>query len=367
MVNPVTAARRTLALVAAVAALAAVPTRALAAPAYDWEAIDAAAALYRSEWQTGLGLPTGWNGSTADCAAGTVSEEYQAAVLRAINYARTLMGIGPVALDPSASAKAQAVAVNMAANGTISHTPQTTDPADPATYAPRCFTGETARGAAQSLLYLDTTPGQAFSRQMGAANAVGAYLDDWGAGNEGVGHRIWLATANLLAVGVGATPSSNAIAFHQAEADGGAPLYQWTADWQETMWPSSGLFPCELLPMSGRWSYHVSDGGTWYGARSVTVTSRGAVLLDHAPASYQSDGGEFLPGQTLNMYPSRIVWEMPPLVCPAGPYDVDTYQVTLHGGPQGDVTYEVGVFAATAAEPGVTPAGDAWTFAPGLV
>lgn len=193
---------------------------------------------YQSVLEPLLAIPTGFTGNVPTCDAGTISEQNAQATLTAVNYARGLVGLTPVVLNAARSAEAQASALIMAANGSLSH--------DPAR-ASRCWSKNGYDGASHGNLALGWSDSGGAVLQSTGPRAVLGYLADPGDSNAFAGHRRWLLWQGLTEVGTGDTDVSNTIVVipepfvsHRGRA--------WVS------WPSAGAFPRELEP-AGRWSH----------------------------------------------------------------------------------------------------------------
>lgn len=200
-----------------------------------------------------LAVPTGWNGSIEGCQPGQPSQQNQDAVLSSINYMRAMAGLPAVSLNASMSAKSQAAALIMAANGFLSHTPP---------QSATCWTKDGYDGASHGNLALGWgySPDQ-LTKSTGPRAIVG-YMEDDGDGNQLVGHRRWLLSQSLVEVGNGDTSTSNSVYVFGGKTR--APVNAWVS------WPTAGFFPRELEPM-GRWS--LSHPKADFSRAQITVTT----------------------------------------------------------------------------------------------
>jgi uncharacterized protein YkwD len=212
---------------------------ATAGPAVAAEPGDRAQVIdrYRSVLEPLLRIPTGFSGNVAACDPGTISQANADATLAAVNYVRGLAQLPPVVLNPSRSAEAQASALIMAANDSLTHAPSKDA---------RCWTKAGYDGASHGNLSLGWSDPPTAVLQSTGPRAVLGYMEDPGASNDFAGHRRWLLWQGLTEIGTGDTDVSNTIvvipekfAGHRGKA--------WVP------WPSAGAFPRELEP-SGRWS-----------------------------------------------------------------------------------------------------------------
>lgn len=102
--------------------------------------------FYQSEYQGSANSDSGWTGNHAACGAGTTSEAFRASILQRINYFRSMAGIPPlVGFNDIYNAKAQAAALMMSVNRSLSHSPDDS-------WA--CYTEAGAEGAGSSNLSL---------------------------------------------------------------------------------------------------------------------------------------------------------------------------------------------------------------------
>jgi uncharacterized protein YkwD len=222
---------------------------ALAAEAGDRARVIAA---YQSVLEPLLAIPTGFTGNVAACDRGTISEQNAQATLAAVNYIRGLVRLSPVVLNRARSANAQASALIIAANGSLSH--------QPARDA-RCWSKSGYVGASHGNLSLGWTEPGGSTGQATGPRAVLGYLADRGQSNAIAGHRRWLLWQGLTEIGTGDTEVSNTIVVipepfvsHRGRA--------WVS------WPPAGAFPRELEP-DGRWS--LSYPGADFSRARVTM------------------------------------------------------------------------------------------------
>jgi len=199
-----------------------------------------------------LDVPVDWTGSVKGCKAGTTSEANRQATLKMVNYVRSLGGLPKVKLDANYSKKAQAAALIMKANGTLTHQPQRTM---------GCFTKSGQAGAQKSNLFLGWGNDGELSPATGPRSVLG-YMEDDGANNSAVGHRRWINYQRLKKVGTGDTTETNALYVVGDFATNSAN--KWVA------WPSAGYFPREMEPL-GRWSLSYPNAD--FSRAKVTVTT----------------------------------------------------------------------------------------------
>ncbi|MGD2078367.1 MAG: hypothetical protein PVH18_08290, partial [Chloroflexota bacterium] len=80
--------------------------------------------FYLSEYHASEGIDSDWTGNRGACDPGVTSQAFRQAVFRRINYFRSMAGIPSLAgLNEEYSSKAQAAALMMSVNGSLSHDP----------------------------------------------------------------------------------------------------------------------------------------------------------------------------------------------------------------------------------------------------
>ena len=93
-------------------------------PWVDTQNREAARTLYLEEYLGSASSDSGWTGNHASCGAGVTSETFRAAILRRINYFRSMAGIPPLTgFNDTYNQKAQSAALMMSVNRTLSHSP----------------------------------------------------------------------------------------------------------------------------------------------------------------------------------------------------------------------------------------------------
>jgi uncharacterized protein YkwD len=195
-----------------------------------------------------------WSGSLGSCDAGDISAEGRENALRLFNLYRWLAELPPVTTSPERDEQAQACALMMDANNSLSH-----DPPDSWT----CYTEIGAQGASTS--NISSGPG---------VQSVDGYMVD--NGNESThGHRRIILSNRLGPIGLGST------------GEGGSSCMQniggeVTGDREWTAWPAPGAFPIQAyapgwgsLADTG-WSLQSEDIDL--GGAQVTITSGGSEL-----------------------------------------------------------------------------------------
>lgn len=193
-----------------------------------------------------------WSGSVAGCSPGDISEDGRANALKIMNLYRWLADLPPVTTSPERDALAQACALLMHANKTLSHSPPTSW---------TCYSGEGAEGAGSS--NISPYPG---------VSSVDLYMADPG-NDTTLGHRRWILSNSIGPTGLGSTDAYSCMWTLGGSNDAGMP---WTA------WPAPGPFPHEAMVASWApvdetgWSIQ-SDVIDLAGAQ-VEITADGAPL-----------------------------------------------------------------------------------------
>jgi uncharacterized protein YkwD len=199
--------------------------------------------------------------STADvpnCVSGNNATAFQEAVLRRINWFRTMAGVpAGVAFDTTFSAKSQKAALMMSAKGTLSHTPPTSW---------TCYTADGAEAAGKSNLALGPS----------GPDAITGYIWDPYANNQMAGHRRWLLYPQTQVMGTGDVPAqggrtaANSTWIVDGNFGGPRPA---TRD-PFVSWPPPGFVPYQVV--FGRWSFS-SPNANFTGA-TVFMRSNGVPL-----------------------------------------------------------------------------------------
>jgi hypothetical protein len=183
-----------------------------------------------------------WDGQMTGCDEGNVDPVAIEDAVRRTNLYRWLLGLPPIAENPTYSSKVQAAVVILRGLGALTHNPQPGDP---------CYTADGAEGAGNSNLSLNGGT---------LADAVERYIEDFGVPS--LGHRRWLFFPPYAEGGFGYVEG------------GGIWSGQWVFGWGPdpspafVAYPSPGPFPIEGL--RGPWSFSV-DGGD-FSAATVEVT-----------------------------------------------------------------------------------------------
>jgi uncharacterized protein YkwD len=252
-----------------------------------------AARLWTSEYLPSVGVASQWTGSVASCATGSVSAAYRAAVVRRINYFRTMAGLPEVQLDATYSAKAGEAALMMAANNLLSHDP-------PRSWL--CYTLAGADGAAHSNLALGVA----------GPRAIDGYIEDGGTTNAAAGHRRWLLHPPTTRMGLGDVPGqSNALWVVDGANSVVTPRDGFVA------WPPKGYVPRSLV--FPRWSFALAGAdltaATVSLARNGTACAVTVVHRDRAPGTFGDPA---------------VVWQVDSSCAPGAGGDV-VYRVIVSG------------------------------------
>jgi hypothetical protein len=273
--------------------------------------------LFHEEYEGTEGVDMDWTGDHATCHAGQTSEVFRTALLRRINYFRSMAGVPSIqGFDDTYNMKAQAAALMMSVNGELSHTP------DPGW---KCFTEAGLDGAGSSNLAMG----------MGAGiDAIQAYMSDDGDGNYFVGHRRWLLFPQTRVMGTGDIPSGDG--YDSANA-------LWVFDHNHLMdprpttrdefvaWPPPGYVPDQVV--YPRWSLAYSGADF---SQATVAMKHGDQELDVLLQPPLDGFGE-----------NTLVWE-PQIADSSWPGSDASYQVTVEnvivGGESRSFNYTVIVF-----------------------
>jgi hypothetical protein len=196
-----------------------------------------------------------WNGGFETCDPGTTALDYRDRVALRINYYRAMAGVpaGIAFLDPY-SAKAQAAALLMSRNSSLSHFP-------PPEWL--CYSDDGADAAARSNLAVGRVgPG-----------AIDSYMEDHGAMNDNVGHRRWLLHPPTREMGTGDIPGSDtyppANATWVIDDHYGSPRPATREEY--VAWPPPGYVPYRVV--FPRWSFAFPQAD--FQNTTVTLRSNG--------------------------------------------------------------------------------------------
>jgi len=285
-------------------------------PWVDTQSREASRSLYLKEYLGSANTDSGWTGNHASCGAGITSETFRAAILRRINYFRSMAGIPPLTgFNDTYNLKAQAAALMMSVNRKLSHSPDESW---------ICYTADGREGAGSSNLFLGRY----------GPDAISGYVYDPGSGNYFVGHRRWILYPQTQWMGTGDIPPRD---------DYPASNALWVFDldnmWKPrpatreafVAWPPSGYVPYQVV--YPRWSFAYPQAD--FSQATVTMTREGQ------PLALQQN-------TVVNGYgENTLVWE-PQANFADAPITDTSYQVTVSnviiaGQPQ-QFTYTVIIF-----------------------
>ena len=219
---------------------------------------------YRQEFNRRQPSPE-FTGSIRDCKPGTTSQTFRDSMVRRVNWYRNMAGLEPVTENPEATAKAQAAALIMAAEGRWSHWP----PPDW-----RCWTSDGYAGASSNL-FVGTY----------GLSAVDGYIRDPGPYNLEVGHRSSILDPWVSQVSTGDVPvgrRANALSMNNpSPTEEDDP--QLREDRGFVAWPPPGYVPARAV--WGRWSFSLTS-------LSPSVTSENAPDLSDATVTMFDHSGQ---------------------------------------------------------------------------
>jgi hypothetical protein len=232
--------------------------------------------FYNAVYRSSDGVPMNTTADVSTCFAGTNGTLFQEAALRRINWFRAMAGVpAAVTFNAGESARCQDAAVMMSANNTLDHYP-------PPGWL--CFTANGANAASNSNLAIGNA----------GADAITAYIWDFGANNAVVGHRRWLLYPQTQVMGTGDVPDQGNFSAANAtwvfDGNYGGPRPATRKPY--VAWPPAGYVPYQVV--YPQWSFAVSNVNL--SGATVSMRSNGVVVgLSMQP--YQTGVGE-----------STIVW-----------------------------------------------------------
>jgi uncharacterized protein YkwD len=278
----------------------------------DTRSLSAVNAAYWSQYAAKQSIDIGWLfGSLTGCNAG-ISSSSSTATLSAMNYVRALAGLAPVSLNSTLSARAQAAALMMSANGALSHNP-------PSSW--KCYSSAGAAAASRSNLALSYP-------SIKAGQIVDLYMDDPGSTNHAVGHRRWMLNPFVTQVGTGSTDTANALTVI-GPSSSSRPNPRWVG------WPTAGYFPNAMEP-GGRWSLSAGKRNISFAKARVRVYSNGTRLAVH---KYPVENGYAQP---------TVVWQMPAGISKTSAYKVVIKNIRRKGSSKRlKCVYTVRLFTPT--------------------
>ncbi|EGV32576.1 SCP-like extracellular protein [Thiorhodococcus drewsii AZ1] len=275
--------------------------------------------FYRTVFAASETVAADWNGDLANCIPGSVSDAYQQATIRRVNWFRAMAGVpADIALDAAFSVKAQQAALMMSSNEQLSHDP-------PGSWS--CYSPDGAEAAGNSNLSLGNA----------GPDAVFSQFRDTGASNARVGHRRWILYPQTQRMGAGSVPgadgqwAANALwVFDEHAWDARPPVRDGLI-----AWPPPGYVPYQTL--FPRWSLSYDDAD--FSSASVTMTHEGVPVAVQVEPYFEGYGENTLVWMP-EPYQDGETWSRP---------DADEqYQVTVSDvivdGASRDFVYEVTVF-----------------------
>jgi hypothetical protein len=183
-----------------------------------------------------------WSGNAATCDAGDMTKDARDAAYRLHSLYRFMAGLDPVPMTDDNNRKAQGCALMMAANGMISHMPDSTW---------KCYTAEAASTAGSSSLSSE-----------GAVGSVDGYMIDPGNPTT-IGHRRWVLSSMLMGVGFGSSGMFSCQ--YQPPGRPAAGAKPWVA------WPPPGQIPIQAMS-----SIFMSIDQTGWSLQSDTIDFKSA-------------------------------------------------------------------------------------------
>ena len=211
--------------------------------------------FYQQVYLASEGVGVNWTGNHGACDPGTTHQEFRNAIVRRVNYFRAMAGVpGDMKLNDQYNTKAQAAALMMSVNQSLSHSP-------PSNWT--CYTSDGAQGAGSSNLYLGVY----------GPSAITGYMRDPGSGNYFVGHRRWILYPQTQEMGTGDIPPTG---FPAANALWVFDSNMWNPRPQTreefVAWPPPGYVPYQIV--FARWSF--AYAGADFSSATVTMSSDGS-------------------------------------------------------------------------------------------
>ncbi|MBM3736520.1 MAG: hypothetical protein FJW39_12105 [Acidobacteria bacterium] len=265
---------------------------------HDTQNRDLVRTTYLSEIVGTRSLAMGWNGAVAGCNAGTTDQTYRDAVIRRVNWFRSMAGVpGSVGLDLALNAKSQPAALMMSAQRALSHTP-------PSSWG--CYSAAGAEAAGSSNLCL----AWGSSADTGC---IEGYMEDPGSNNSPVGHRRWILYPQTEFMGTGDVPQTGSYpsgnpftnALWVVPSNYFAPRPS-TRD-EFVSWPPRGYLPYEMVPP--RWSFSYPSAN--FSTATVTMTRGGAAVPVQLEPIQQGYGENAIVWIADGLDPSNGSWPRP--------------------------------------------------------
>lgn len=279
------------------------------------------------------GSLTGTPGSSATGTAGTTAAAFKDAVQLRINWFRAMAGVpASIVFSDTYSAADQQAALMMSANNALNHYP-------PSTWL--LYTSTGANAASNSNLSLGSD----------GADAISAYMLDYGSNNAEVGHRRWLLYPQTHTMGTGDIPATGSFPSTNGTwvIDGYYGTTRPTVRDNFVAWPPPGYVPYEVV--YPRWS--ISYPNADFSSATVSMTRNGSPLQVSVAAPANGYGE------------NTLVWvydglDANTVQTPAAKPSADTvYAVSVKGalinGVSTNFNYDVTVFDPAVAGPGDVP------------
>lgn len=260
-----------------------------------------------------------WTGSCASCDPGTTSPEFRQAVLRRINYFRAMAGVpDDVVFSEESNLKAQAAALLMSVNRSLSHTP-------PESWT--CYSDLAYEGASSSNLYLG----------INGWEAISGYMRDPGSSNDFVGHRRWILYPQTQVMGSGDVPATGPYPASNALVVFSENMWDPRPDTRDDFvaWPPPGYVPYPVIFTSWSFSFPGADF-----SETVVSMSREGEGLTITQAPIKNGYGENTIVWQVEGMDSGANWPAPPQDTE---YEIIIENVIILGLPQ-DFSYQVVVF-----------------------
>ena len=237
--------------------------------------------FYSAVYTSSDGTPINSTAVTGSCFPGTNSPTFAGVTLRRINWFRALAGLpAAVTLNAAESVKDQA-AVMMAEHNALQHVGSWV--------GWNCFSSDATNASANSNLALGNA----------GPDAIAAYVWDYGANNNAVGHRRWILYPQTQIMGTGDVPvqgtynSANATWVFDANFGGPRPATRTPY----VPWPPAGFVPYQVV--YPQWSFALSNANL--SGATITMASNGVpVAITLQP--YATGYGE----NTLVWYPTSL-------------------------------------------------------------
>ncbi len=247
-------------------------------------------AFYYQYYLPSQGVDPGWTGGYATCSAGTTARALRDAVTLRINYFRAMAGVpAGIALDDGMNAAAQEAALLMAANGRVSHAPDS---------GWLCYSEQADRAASSSNLYAGVH----------GPRAIDGYIEDPGNLNYHVPHRRWLLYPNTRVMGTGDVPPDD-------DHIGANALLVWGPRSQLrpqtrdgfVAWPPPGYVPYTVV--FPRWSFSYPDADFRQSTLSMARGDEGIVLtVWQLESGYGENTVVWEPQIPTGVAPERDLW-----------------------------------------------------------